>query len=172
MAKPSEIIKLIQKKHKKAIIEAQEFRGDPIIVVKKDKLLEVCEFIKKEKKLLFNLLVDVTAVDFLPYKRKPRFDIVYILVSVDHDHRLILKTQVDEGEKVPSVYHLWKSANFPEREVYDMFGIEFEGHPDLRRILMWPGFEYHPLRKDFPVKGYDFDKKWDPETIRDKVFKY
>ena len=172
MAKPKDIIKAVQKKFKKEIIEAKEFRGDPIIVVKKEKLLDICNFLKTDKKLLFNMLVDVTAVDFLPYKRKPRFDVVYILVSVDYDHRLILKTQVDEGEKLPSVYSLWQSANFPEREVYDMFGIEFEGHPDLRRILMWPGFEYHPLRKDFPVKGYAFDKKWDPEQIREHVFKY
>jgi len=116
--------------------------------------------------------VDVTAVDFLPYKRNPRFDIVYILVSVDNEHRLILKTEVEEGGSVPSVYNLWRSANFPEREVFDMFGIKFEGHPDLRRILMWPGYEGHPLQKDFPLKGYDFDKKWDPEQIKDNVLAY
>ncbi len=172
MAKAKDIIKLIQKKFKKDIISAEEFRGEAVVKVKKEKLLNLCEFLYKEKKLLFNLLVDVTAVDFLPYDRKPRFDVVYILTSIDNEHRMILKTEVDEGEKVPSVYHIWKSANFPEREVYDMFGIEFEGHPDLRRLLMWPGYEYHPLRKDFPTKGYDFEQTWDPETIKENVIKF
>ena len=172
MAKAKDVIKLIQKKHKKAVIEADEFRGEPVVKVKKEKLIDVCEYLVKEKKLAYNLLVDVTAVDFLPHKRTPRFDIIYVLVSIDNEHRMILKTEVDEGEKVPSVYHIWKSANFPERETYDMFGIEFEGHPDLRRLLMWPGYEYHPLRKDFPTKGYDFDKQWDPEQIKENVLKY
>ncbi len=172
MAKAKDIIKLIQKKFKKDIISAEEFRGEAVVKVKKEKLLNVCEFLYKDKKLLFNLLVDVTAVDFLPYKRTPRFDVVYILTSIDNEHRMILKTEVDEGEKVPSVYNIWRSANFPEREVYDMFGIEFEGHPDLRRLLMWPGYEHYPLRKDFPTKGYDFEQTWDPETIRENVTKF
>jgi NADH-quinone oxidoreductase subunit C len=172
MAKAKDIIKLIQKKFKKEIISAEEFRGEAVVKVKKEKLLDVCAFLFKDKKLLFNLLIDVTAVDFLPYKRTPRFDIVYILTSIDNEHRMILKTEVDEGEKVPSVYNIWRSANFPERETFDMFGIEFEGHPDLRRLLMWPGYEHYPLRKDFPTKGYDFEKKWDPETIKENVTKF
>jgi NADH-quinone oxidoreductase subunit C len=172
MAKAEDIIKLVKEKFNKDIIEASEFRGDPIIKVKKDSLINVCKYLVSEKELAYNLLVDVTAVDFLPYKRTPRFDIVYILVSIENEQRLILKTEVDEGESVPSVYNIWKSANFPEREVYDMFGITFDGHPDLRRLLMWPGFEHHPLRKDFPRRGYDFDKKWNPDQIKENVLKY
>ncbi len=172
MAQAKKIIDAIKKKFKNEVIEAEEFRGEPIVKVKKDKLLDIAQYLFKENSLKFNLLVDITAVDFLPKGRTPRFDIAYILVSIEKDERLILKTEVNDGESVPSVYSVWKSANFPEREVFDMFGIKFDGHPDLRRLLMWPGYEYHPLRKDFPVKGYDFDKQWNPETIKDNVLNY
>ncbi len=99
----------------------------------------------------FEILLDITAVDYLG-KRDKRFEVVYLLLSIKNRTRLRLKVPLDEGEKIPSASSLWKNANWLEREVYDMFGIEFEGHPDLRRILLYPEFEGHPLRKDYPLK--------------------
>lgn len=99
----------------------------------------------------FEMLLDITAVDYLNRKEK-RFEVVYLLLSIKNKTRIRLKVPVDDGEKVPTASLLWKNANWLEREVYDMFGIEFEGHPDLRRILLYPEFEGHPLRKDYPLK--------------------
>jgi len=101
-------------------------------------------------------------VDHFP--QSPRFEVVYLLYSFKANDRLRLKTKVGEGEPVKSVESIWKAANWLEREVYDLFGIPFENHPDLRRILLWDGYEGHPLRKDFPVEGPDFDKPFVPEV--------
>lgn len=102
---------------------------------------------------LFQMLIDVTAVDWLDEKEK-RFDVVYQLLSIKHGHRIMLKIAVDEEDCwVHSLRPLWAAANFLEREVWDMFGIEFKGHGDLRRILMYDEFVGHPLRKDYPLKG-------------------
>ena len=87
------------------------------------------------------------------------------MISMDSFDRLLIKLAVAEGEDVPTVTGIWQAANWAEREVFDMMGIRFAGHPDLRRILMWDDFEGYPQRKDFPLKGKDFDEKWDPDTI-------
>ena len=101
------------------------------------------------------MLVELTAVDYLEYEgAKDRFGVVYVLVSTIHGARLVIKTHVNDPEPLlPSVYSLWKSADWLEREVYDMFGIRFSGHPDLRRILTPDEFTAYPLRKDYPLKG-------------------
>ncbi len=113
--------------------------------------LAVAAFLKEDPELQYNYLMDLTAVDY--WKRKPRFEVVYHFLSVVHSFRLRLKLPVAEPEPtVDSLTSLWPSANWYEREVYDMFGIQFTGHPDLRRILLYPEFEGHPLRKDYPIK--------------------
>jgi NADH-quinone oxidoreductase subunit C len=133
------------------------------IYVSKDSFLDLMHFLQDNKKLHYDLLIDIVGIDRLP--RSPRFDIAYILLSMDDFRRLIIKLKIDEGEDVPSVVNIWKAADWPEREVFDLLGIQFKGHPDLRRILTWDNFEGHPLRKDFPLLGKDFDKRFDPDTI-------
>lgn len=111
------------------------------------------ETLKNDERFLCNMLIDITAVDWLD-RKEPRFEVVYQLLSITFNHRICIRVAVDEdAPKVASVRPLWHAANFLEREVWDMFGIEFEGHGDLRRILMYDEFVGHPLRKDYPVRG-------------------
>jgi NADH-quinone oxidoreductase subunit C len=123
--------------------------GDATAVVAAARLVDVMRFLRDDKALAFDMLSDVCAVDYLP--RKPRFEVVYHLYSVAKNHRLRVKVMVDEdAAHVPSAVGLWPSANWMEREVWDLYGIRFDGHPDLRRILLYDEFEGHPLRKDYP----------------------
>ena len=130
-----------------------QFRDNHRIVVPAAKLFEILAFLKNEQH--FDMLAEVTAVDYLEYEgAKDRFGVVYVLVSTQSGERLVIKTFVNDPEPLlPSVYSLWKSADWLEREVYDMFGIRFSGHPDLRRILTPDEFTAYPLRKDYPLKG-------------------
>lgn len=113
----------------------------------------VFETLKSDERFLFNMLVDITAVDWMD-RREPRFDVIYHLLSLTFSTRVCVRIPVtEESPTVPSVRPLWPAANFLEREVWDMFGITFEGHGDLRRILMYDEFVGHPLRKDYPVRG-------------------
>lgn len=115
--------------------------------------LEVFAALKENPAFSFNMLINVTAVDWMD-RREPRFDVVYQLLSLKHLHRLCIKVQTSEEKpEVHSVRSIWQSANFMEREVWDMYGISFAGHGDLRRILMYDEFEGHPLRKDYPLRG-------------------
>ena len=114
------------------------------------KIAEVCEF--REKKLGFDYLVDISSVD--NYGEDPRWTMVYHLRSIVNGTEIRLKTDVsEEKSELPTVLGVWPTANWHEREIYDMMGIRFSGHPDLRRILMWEGYPYFPLRKDFPLAG-------------------
>jgi len=122
--------------------------GDATAVIREFYLLDVMRFLRDDPALAFDMLSDVCAVDYLP--RVPRFEVVYHLYSVAKNHRLRVKVLVEEDTSVPSVVELWASANWMEREVWDLYGIRFEGHPDLRRILLYDEFEGHPLRKDYP----------------------
>lgn len=125
--------------------------GETTVVVKAEALPDVARWLRDE--LGFEVCVDITAVDYLP--REPRFEVVYHLLSVSRRQRLRLKVPVGgKKPKVPTVTGVWPGANFYEREVYDMFGIEFEGHPNLKRILMPEDWDGHPLRKDYPL-GYE-----------------
>jgi len=135
-----------------SVAEAVAFAGQVTVTVPGEKLLEACRFLKAERG--FDFLVDLTAVDW-PEREEGRFDVVHWLHRFEDNRRLRLRTVVAEGEPVASVTGVWKTANWLEREVYDMFGIHFEGHPNLERILTWEGFNGHPLRKDFPVEGID-----------------
>jgi NADH-quinone oxidoreductase subunit C len=126
--------------------------GDDTVVIPRERLLAVAEFAAKDPALSFEMLVDVTAVDWLMQGRQPRFEVVYHLLSLSQRKRLRLRVPVAEDDPVvPSVTRLWKSANWMEREVWDLYGLRFEGHPDLRRILLYEEFRGHPLRKDYPM---------------------
>ncbi len=127
-----------------------EFRGELTISVRPDAIRDVCAFCHSD--LGFDMLLDISSVDHP--ERNPRFDVVYELYSLRDGAHLRLKTTADEDDpKVISVIGVWPGADWHEREVWDMMGIRFEGHPDLRRIIMWEGYPFHPLRKDFPLEG-------------------
>ena len=140
----------LKKGYSDNIIEIYSFRGDLNVVIKPPDLIEICRFLKTDAELKFNFLSCITAADYLG-KREKRFEVVYVLFSIPNHHRAIIKIRIDEGEEVPSLTALWDTANFQEREVYDMFGIKFSGHPDLTRILMDDDWIGHPQRKDFPL---------------------
>ncbi len=144
-----------------AVLAADRFAGDVTLTVPREKVTDVCRYLKDERGYRF--LVDLTAVDW-PEREAGRFDVVYWLHRHDDSKRLRLVTVVPEDEPVDSVEPVWKTANWMEREVYDMFGIVFAGHPGLERILTWEGFNGHPLRKDFPVEGIDTGAAIYPEV--------
>ena len=143
----------LQRKFPGALSDAVIFRNLPSITVTKEALLVVCEFLKSEEGGGYALLTDETAVDYP--KREKRFEIVYHLYSFQRNDRLRLKVLVGESEAVPSVVGIWPTANWLEREVYDMFGVQYEGHPDLKRILLPDGWTGHPLRKDYDILKQD-----------------
>jgi len=134
-------------------LPTSEFRGGTRVVVSKEKLLEAMRLLKDARS--FDLLVDVTCVDYLNYRdAENRFGLVYLLASTATNERLTVRVFLNEPDvTVPSMYPLWAGANWLEREVFDMFGIVFDGHPDLRRILMPDEFTAFPLRKDYPLQG-------------------
>ncbi len=132
--------------------DADEYRGDLRIKFDKKYIVQVCKFLKGTPELNFNMCEDVTAIDWA--KKKDRFTMVYQIFSLPNKLRLCLKADVDESDcAIDSVTSVWKSANWAERETYDMYGIKFNNHPDLRRMYMPEEFEYYPLRKDFPLMG-------------------
>lgn len=129
-----------------------EFRNDLSITFAKENIIDVCDFLKSDDELKFYMLEDLTAIDWA--KRKDRFTVVYIIYSLHLNKRIILRIGVDEKEcSVDTVCSVWASAEWYEREAYDMYGITFINHPDLRRMYMPEEFEFHPLRKDFPLMG-------------------
>lgn len=143
-------------------LKGAQFRGDTQIIVPKANLIEVVSFLKSEPELNYNMLSDVSAVDYLNFSGSPkdgRYGVVYIFNSINQNGgegtpRLILRVFLNEGDpEVDSLVPLYAGAEWLEREVYDMFGIRFRNHPDLRRILTWDGFKAHPLRKDYPITG-------------------
>jgi NADH-quinone oxidoreductase subunit C len=136
--------------------EVKKYKGELTISFDKKKILEVCRFIKTDPELEFLLCEDITAVDWA--RRKNRFTVVYHIFSLKNKFRICLEADVDEPEEksgwnIDSVSSVWKTANWQEREVYDMYGITFNNHPDLRRVYMPEEFEHYPLRKDFPLMG-------------------
>ena len=136
-----------------AIIDSTEFRGELKVVVQPDAIVDVARFLRDNEDLRYNFLENLCAVDYLG--REPRFEVVYHLLSHSYRHRVCLKVQVpEEDPTVPSLTRLWQTANWQEREAFDMFGIIFTDHPSLQRILMPDDWEGHPLRKDVPL-GYE-----------------
>ncbi|MBU0639042.1 MAG: NADH-quinone oxidoreductase subunit C [Planctomycetes bacterium] len=120
-----------------------------------DRLFEVMAFLRDDPRTRFEQLIDLTCVDYLNFpEAEDRLAVVYALLSLTHNHRLWVKVFVNDPDpEVPSVYELWHGADWPEREVFDLFGIRFAGHPDLRRLLLPEDFKDHPLRKDYPLRG-------------------
>jgi len=156
MADIQSIIDKLKGKFPASIQELKTFRGEVTVTLPKEDIYAICQFLSSDSELQFQFLTDLCGVDFFP--ETPRFEVVYLLYSMKNNLRLRLKAKVAQGESIPSVESIWKAANWLEREVYDLFGIPFENHPDLRRILLWDGYEGFPLRKDYPVEGPDFDK--------------
>ncbi len=144
---------LLQTRFPDAGLSFSEFRDNRRVVVPAELLAEVMTVLKSDGG--FNQLLEVTAVDYLEYEgATDRFGVIYVLVNTNTGERLIVKTFVNDPDPtLPSMYPLWKSCNWLEREVYDMFGISFSGHPDHRRILMPDEFTSFPLRKDYPLQG-------------------
>lgn len=132
------------------ILETSDFRGDETVVVGKGDWLAVATFLRDDAECAMDMPVDITAVDY-PERAEGRFDVILSLRSLAKKHRIRVKTRLAEDDKIASLIFLWEGLNWPEREVFDMFGIVFDGHPDLRRILMYPEFEGHPLRKDYDI---------------------
>jgi NADH-quinone oxidoreductase subunit C len=129
-----------------------EFRNELTVLIDKKDVVEICRCLKDDEDLQFKLCEDVTAIDWA--KRKNRFTVVYHIYSIKNNFRLALKADVDESDcTIDSVSSVWKTADWAERETYDMYGIIFNNHPDLRRMYMPEEFEYYPLRKDFPLMG-------------------
>lgn len=135
-----------------ADFEFSEYKNEFVIKFDKKFIRPVCKFLKTDSQFEFLLCEDVTAVDWA--SRKNRFTVVYHIFSFQNNIRIVLKADVDEADcNIDSVSDIWRSANWQERETYDMYGIQFNHHPDLRRMYMPEEFEYHPLRKDFPLMG-------------------
>ncbi|MDE2485645.1 MAG: NADH-quinone oxidoreductase subunit C [candidate division NC10 bacterium] len=145
----------LRERFPEATFSTRSFRNETTLLVRSGDLIRICRHLKEDPGLLYDFLSDLTAVDRLG--DHPRFEVVYRLFSLQYKWRIRLKAQVEEEEAVPSVTSVWGAANWHEREVFDMFGIRFEGHPDLRRILMPEGWEGFPLRKDYPVQA---SPKW------------
>lgn len=132
--------------------EQTEYRDELSIKFEKKYIVEVCRFLKSEADLEFTWCSDVTAIDWAA--RKDRFTVIYNIFSMKHNFRLRLKCDIDEADcSIDTVTSIWQAANWQERETFDMYGIKFNNHPDLRRMYMPEEFEYYPLRKDFPLMG-------------------
>jgi len=140
------------------ILETQSFRKQLSIWIRPGDVTEALRFAKTDPNLLCELLADLTAVDYYEERAQsePRFEVVYNLYSLTFNRRFLLKTGVNEDESLPTATVLWRTANFLEREVFDLFGIRFDGHPNLERILTADGWLGHPLRKDFPTQSDQF----------------
>jgi len=147
----SDQIDRINSKYKGVILDSHDFRGDQTITVQKNTLIKLFKFLRDDPALDFKFLMDLTAVDYLN-RKDIRFEVVYHFYSLKHNHRLRVKVPVSEDDcTIDSVSSLWKTANWYEREVWDLYGIKFNDHPDMRRILLYEEFKGHPLRKDYPI---------------------
>lgn len=143
------MVQALKEKFGDSITSATAFRGEESITVKLESLKPLMRHCRDD--LGFDYLLDISSVDH--FEGEPRFEMVYELYGLAHHQHLRVKSAVAEDQEAPTVSDLWATANWHEREVFDMMGIRFDGHPDLRRILMWEGFPFHPLQKDFPLAG-------------------
>ena len=147
----ADLVTRLRSQYGSGIKEASTYVGQKYLVVDSSIVYEILLRMRQDE--LFDYCVDITAVHYP--KREAQFDIVYILYSFHHNQRVRIKTQIKDGERLRTAVEIWETANWLEREVFDMFGIEFDGHPDLKRILMPDGWKGHPLRKDYPILQQD-----------------
>ena len=171
------ILKMLNKEQNKKIL-LEKFSENSILFkdqydeinIKKNDILKTIQFLKEDRNLQYNQLIDLTAIDYP--SRKNRFEVVYIFLSMTQNKRVIIKTSLKEDENIESITSIHKAADWYERECYDLFGIKFLNHPDLRRIMTDYNFEGHPLRKDFPLTGHtevrydDLEKKVVYEPVK------
>jgi NADH-quinone oxidoreductase subunit C len=149
------LISALQQSYADAVLEVIQAFGEITIVVPRERIVELCNYLKTTPEFEFNLLADICGVDRGP-EEDPRFEVNYHLFSTTKLHRLRLKVVLSEEDlHVPTVTGIWRTANWHERETFDMFGVRFDGHPDLRRILLPDDWQGHALRKDFPLRGYE-----------------
>ena len=152
MADSSPILDRLRERFATDVLQVDRYRGDDNATVRPERIVDIARFLRDDAALGFDLPLDVTCVDYIG--QEPRFEVVYHLFATKHRHRLRLKARVPEPDlSIPSVTPVWLGANWLERETYDMYGIRFAGHPDLRRIYLYEEFEGHPLRKDYPIGG-------------------
>jgi NADH-quinone oxidoreductase subunit C len=160
------VLEILAARFPESIVETHSQFGDDTAVVKPGSWREVARFLRDDPRLAMNMFVDLTAVDYLPRGDSPRFEVVLYLRSLEKGHRVRIKARIggEDGSdlEIDSLVPVWKGAGWFERETFDMFGVMFKGHPDLRRILLYPEFEGHPLRKD-----YDADKSQPLVPFRD-----
>jgi NADH-quinone oxidoreductase subunit C len=147
-----EVLKKVKERFPSELLDSRVFRDEATLVVQKDAIVEVLQYLHDD--FAFELLTDLCGVD--RYTNHPRFEVVYHLYSIKRNERLRVKASLGEGESISTVESIWKGANWYEREAFDMLGIVFENHSNLKRILMWDEFDGYPLRKDFPTEGKDF----------------
>ena len=149
------VVRELKKHFPDDMLDVIRFRNETTIHVTPARLRDIAFFLRDHEQISLNFLTDVTAVDMLTMRTTPRFDVSVMLYSIPNRVRLRLKAGIDDGVAVPSLVPVWNGANWMERECYDMFGITFEGHPNLRRILLSDDWdEGHPLRKDYPIRGW------------------
>ena len=152
---PSPLVTALQQARPEWTGAVVEAFGEVTIIIPREQIVDVCAYLKAAPGLEFDMLSDICGVDRGP-EEEPRFEVNYQLFSTRKYHRLRLKVLLDDGDaRVPTVTNVWRTANWHERETYDLFGVVFEGHPDLRRILLPDDWEGHALRKDFPLRGYE-----------------
>lgn len=146
-----------------AVLKHDILKGELVLLARRESIVDVLQFLRDDRECDFKVLIDICGVDYPD--RAERFEVVYQLLSLTQNNRVRVKVSTDENTPVPSVISVFSAANWLEREAWDMYGVYFSGHPDLRRILTDYGFEGHPLRKDFPLTGY-VEVRWDDELKR------
>jgi NADH-quinone oxidoreductase subunit C len=153
-AENNNIVKKVKEKFPEAVSDVKTFRNELTVCIEKDSIEKVARYLRDDDELAFDFLSDLCGVDKTRLDNSNSFEVVYHLYSLKRNHRVRLKVQIPASKPtISTVTNVWKTANWHEREAYDMFGIVFEGHPSLERILTPDGFEGHPLRKDYPLRG-------------------
>jgi NADH-quinone oxidoreductase subunit C len=154
---PLQIAKMIEEKFTGQVLGTMSYADQVGVMLKKDLIKDICFYLRDEPSLKMDHLADLTAVDYSAYPGDtgPRFEVVYNMISTVYRHRIRLKVRLPEDDpRIDSVSSVWNTANWHERETYDLMGVRFDGHPDLRRILLPEDWVGHPLRKEYPLKGY------------------
>lgn len=146
------LIDIVKKKFPDEVLDSHSRLGNDTVVVRRDNLAAIMEFLRDDPSCTLSMLRDMTAVDYM--HRVPRFEVVYVLYSIQLRHQLLVRVPLQGDDvRLPSVHNVWGAAGWLEREVYDMYGMIFDNHPDLRRVLMYDEFEGHPLRKDYHIQA-------------------